>query len=269
MKFSVLISVYYKEKSDFLFSALTSIWEIQTLKPDEIVLVKDGSLNEDLDLVISKYLNIAPIKVISLPKNIGLGPALRVGLKNCSNELVIRMDSDDISIEDRFEKQIAFMRANPHISASSGVIQEFYNSPGDLARRRKLPSDYSQLYSFAKKRNPLNHPAVIFRKSHIEQVGSYEDVPFFEDYYLWIKLLNFGYKIANQNQVLLNFRIGKDQIGRRHGFSYIKKEINFFNKMLSLGFISKIEYFSISFKRLPVRFLPKSVLSLFYKLVLR
>lgn len=269
MSFSVLMSVYYKEKPDFLQQSLISIWENQTLKPNEIVLVKDGPLNEGLDKVISDYIKIAPIKVISLPENRGLGFALKEGLLNCSNELVIRMDSDDISVPERFEKQIAFMVNNPEISAASGIIQEFNFVPNDLVRKRKLPLTNKQLKSFAKIRSPLNHPAVIYRKSSIEDVDSYEDVPFLEDYYLWLKLLNSGYKIANQDEILLYFRVGKDLIGRRQGYSYLKKEKYFFRKILSLGYISRIEYYFITSIRLPIRLLPKSALAFFYRRILR
>jgi glycosyltransferase involved in cell wall biosynthesis len=269
MNFSVLISVYCKEKPDYLRQSLQSIWENQTLKPSEIVLVKDGPLNDGLENVISGYKIIAPIKIITLAKNRGLGLALREGLANCSYELIIRMDSDDISTPERFAEQINFMINNPSISATSGIIREFNTVPNDLSRQRQLPQTYKQLRSFAKRRNPLNHPAVIFRKTEVEYVGSYEDVPFFEDYYLWVKLLNSGFKIANQDILLLHFRVGHNQIGRRHGYSYIQKEKRFFKKIFDLGFISRLDYYKTITLRLPVRLFPKSVLIMVYKIFLR
>ena len=147
MNFSILISVYFREQSYFLKQCLKSIWEEQSLKPSEIVLVKDGPLNEELENVIKEYISCAPLKVISLPKNMGLGIALREGLKYCSHEFVIRMDSDDISTPDRFEKQLAFMESNPQISAASGTVQEFINQPNDINKMASVLKTHSFIYN--------------------------------------------------------------------------------------------------------------------------
>ena len=106
MQFSVLLSLYYKEKGEYLRQSLDSIFN-QTLKPDEVILVEDGPLTEALYEVLSEYSNIySNFKIVRLEKNGGLGNALNIGLAHCSFDLVARMDTDDIAKPDRFEKEI-------------------------------------------------------------------------------------------------------------------------------------------------------------------
>lgn len=267
--FSVLLSVYFKETSDHLKSSLHSVLN-QTLMPDEIVLVKDGPLTDDLDMTIQIFLQDFPelFKIVELKNNVGLGTALNEGLKVCKNDIIARMDTDDICFVDRFEKQFHYLKDNPDISVIGSNIEEFDDVPGDLNRYRKLPLHHNDLYKFAKYRNPLNHPTVFFRKEHILKVGSYLDMPLFEDYFLWIRLLKEGYQINNLPDPLLHFRVGNDMVGRRQGLGYAQKEFNFLKKAESIGFINKKELlFSLS--KLPVRMLPKKVLEVFYKKVLR
>lgn len=270
MKFSVLLSVYIKENPDNLDLALESIFN-QTLLPNELVLVKDGILTKDLDKVILNYKNQYSqiIKIISLEKNVGLGNALNEGLRHISNEIVTRMDTDDICYNDRFEKQIEFLKNYPEISIVGGVIQEFNKVPGDLNQFRKLPLSHKELYKFAKYRNPLSHPSVMFRKSHVLAAGSYMDMPFFEDYYLWIRMILSGFQIANINDPILHFRIGNDMIGRRSGLQYVRKELNFLKAIKIYGFINNREYLFSIVSKIPLRLIPKQILLFIYKKMLR
>ena len=109
MKFSVLISSYCKDDPAELSVALKSVWDDQSVKPSEIVIVKDGPLTAQLDAVIDGFAESAPVKIVPLPENRGLGRALAIGVEHCSCELIARMDGDDISMPDRFEKQLSFM----------------------------------------------------------------------------------------------------------------------------------------------------------------
>jgi len=270
MKFSVLASVYIKEIPANLALALESVFN-QTVLPNEVILVKDGLLTEDLENIIIKFKSQYPdlLKIISLEKNVGLGNALNTGLKQVSNEIVARMDTDDICYPDRFEKQINFLKENPEISIVGGVVQEFDETPGDLQQFRKLPLTHNELYSFSKYRNPLSHPSVMFRKAVVLKAGSYKDMPLFEDYYLWIRIIMNGFKIANISEPILHFRVGNDMIGRRSGMSYIKKEIHFLKTINNMGFISNIDFLKSVLMKLPLRVLPKRFLAFIYKRVLR
>ena len=188
MKFSVLISVYIKEKPEFLKKALDSIYN-QTLRPDEIVLVKDGILTRELENVISierkKFENQnIDFVCVQLQKNMGLGIALQKGLEKCKYEYIARMDSDDIALEDRFEKQADYMRQNSDLSVVGGYIDEF-DKEGKIIRTKTMPLKHTELYKYGKYRNPLNHMTVFFRKKDVLAVGGYQPLKGLEDYYLW------------------------------------------------------------------------------------
>lgn len=267
MPFSVLLSVYYKECPDFLSQSLNSIFN-QTLSPDEVVLVEDGDLTPELYAVILRYQNeYESLKTIKLSKNSGLGVALNEGLKYCSYDLVARMDSDDISCKDRFEKQIKYFNEHPEIALLSGYIEEFDNIPTEIVSVRQVPCEYLQIKSFLKKRNAFNHMAVMFRKSAVMDSGGYQHVPYLEDHDLWIRMIQRGYMAANLPDILVKARIGADMIGRRHGLGYAKHELYFLKRQLKTHFITKKEFCILVILRIPVRLLPKFLLSFIYKIL--
>lgn len=267
--YSVLISVYYKDEPSALSLALNSL-VTQTLEPNEIVLVKDGPLSNDLESVIFSYTNLySYIKVFELKENSGLGKALNLGLQKCQNELIARMDADDISYSRRMEIQWKFMENNPDVAVVGSALEEFDTAPGDLSRYRILPTKSDALKIFALSRSPLNHPTVMFRKSVVLDVGGYEDCLYFEDYYLWLKLISNNYKIANLKEPLLYFRSGNDMIGRRHGWRYLQFERNFYRRCRQARLLSPMRSHSMFFLRAVFRLLPKSVLSFIYRLFLR
>lgn len=269
MRFSVLMSVYNRELPSYLESALESIFA-QTLLPDEVLIVRDGPLNSSLNVVIARFEHSFPmISVISLPENVGLGAALNYGLLHVKHELVARMDSDDICYQTRFEQQIAFLKDHPSVSIVGAAIQEFNEVPGDLRRFRRLPSDPDQIVQFARFRNPLNHPTVMFRKTDVMAAGSYLDMPLFEDWHLWVRMIQKGYKLYNLDLPLLHFRVGNDMIGRRYGLSYLKKELNFLVDLKHKKFLSTSAFLVCAVAKLPLRLLPKPLLSFLYKSVLR
>lgn len=239
--------------------------------PTEVVLVKDGKLSNELNRTLETFIHTHPnlIKVLELPINQGLGKALNAGLELCSNEIIVRMDSDDICYPNRFEQLVRYIVENPQLSAVGTSIQEFNKMPGDLRRFRSLPLKYPQLLKFAKYRTPLNHPSVAFRKSHILEVGSYQDMPLFEDYYLWARIIMKGHLIENLEEPLLHFRIGNDMIGRRHGLSYFKKEYAFLKASKDIKFINNKEFFLSLIMKFPLRLLPKNQLEWVYRKILR
>ena len=270
MKFSVLLSVYSKESSDHLDNALESIIN-QTILPNEVVLVKDGILSAELEAVITRYetRNANLFNIVSISENVGLGDALNEGLKYCSYDAVARMDTDDICIPNRFEIQLNYLKHHHEVAVVGGYIEEFTSIPGDLKRIKRVPLEANQIKHYARKRNPLNHPSVMFRKKAIESVGGYERILFFEDYYLWLKLLGAGYKLANIDQVLLYFRVGNDMIGRRHGYAYAVHEFQFAKKARKANLFTSPDAFRFISTRLPLRLISKKLLSTFYKRIIR
>lgn len=268
-KISVLISVYYREKEKYLYEALQSIF-LQTVFPDEVIIVKDGPLTEELDNVIHEFvIKYSVIKVIELPKNVGLGKALNIGLEFCTNELVARMDSDDISKPIRFERQLNIFHQQPHLAVLSSWIDEFENTTSSIKSIRKLPEFHKDIFTYAKSRNPINHPVVMFRKSAILEVGGYEHFPFFEDYYLWVKLLKNGFEFYNIQESLLFFRSSSDMFKRRGGLKYILAEVSFQNTIYKMGFVSLLCYMKNIILRFLVRILPNSLRTILYIKILR
>ena len=241
--YSVLMSVYHKEKPEYLKQAIASI-QAQTLPTDDFVLVCDGPLNDALDAVIAKKQQEMgkTLNVVRLAKNGGLGNALNEGIKHCKNELVARMDSDDIAYQDRCEKQIAVFYKHPEVSICSGIVEEFTSTPDVVDAKRVPPEAHEEIVEFAKKRNPFNHPCVMYKKSAVEAVGSYQDFYLLEDYYLWLRMLMAGYQGYNIQESLLHMRAGSDMYLRRAGWKYAKTQARLFKFMKQQGFIGEGQY---------------------------
>lgn len=234
---SVLLSVYKKENPDFFYAALNSVYA-QTLKADQIVLVEDGELPLELEEVISQY---PDIHIVKLEKNLQLGRALEAGLKACQHELVARMDTDDIMMPDRLERQYRFMMDHPEVASCGSDIAEFMEED-TMLREKHMPTSPEELYRYGKKRNPLNHMTVMFRKSAIEAVGGYRHFPGLEDYDLWSRLLANGYQIANIPEVLVKARIGERFASRRGGWSYFKRYLQLRKEQHRIGYLDTKEY---------------------------
>lgn len=267
--FSVLMSVYTKENPKYLEKAIDSILH-QTIIPDEFVIVKDGALNKALDTLLKKYSENYPfIKLVQLNENVGLGRALNEGLKHCSYDYVARMDSDDISIQDRFEKQINFLKKNPKCDLIGGNIMEFDDETGKDISLRKVPNNSLDILKFLKKRNPVNHVTVMFKKKSVLEVGSYMDCPYFEDYYLWARMVKNKMNLININDVLVRVRAGVAMSNRRGHFKYIKSIFNFENKLLKLGLINIFMYIFNVLSRSIVALVPNKIRYYIYQEKLR
>lgn len=269
MNFSVLMSLYHRERPDCLRQSLDSVFD-QTLTPAEVILVEDGPLTSELYEILDEYESKYPqFKRVPLAENGGLGKALNEGLKHCSNVLVARMDTDDISKPERFEKQCAVFTKYPQAEVVSSWIDEFEDTPENIVSTRKLPELPYQIYSYARKRCPINHPAVMFNKNSVLFAGGYQHFPLFEDYYLWIRLLLNGAKFYNVQESLLLFRTTPEMFRRRGGLKHAVTEVKFQKFIWEIGFIS----FGRLCLNVPIRFItrivPNSVRTLIYKKLLR
>jgi glycosyltransferase involved in cell wall biosynthesis len=269
MNFSVLLSVYYKENPSFLKAALDSIWFEQTVRPNEIILVKDGPLSKSLNEIIDEFQNLAPLKVIPLEKNVGLGMALNIGIEKCSNELVARMDTDDIAFKIRFEKQIRFLIDNPEIDIVGSWLDEFESTPDNVTSQRQVPESDNEIKEFIKRRNPLNHPTVVFRKSSVQKVGGYKHFHLNEDYYLWARMVASGSKMYNIQESLLYFRAGCEVFKRRGGFNYAIQDYKLQKEFRRLGIVNRIEFLINCCTRCTSRLLPNFIRGALYKKLLR
>ncbi|TDE13134.1 glycosyltransferase [Dyadobacter psychrotolerans] len=270
IKFSVLLPLYFKEDTKVLTQCFESLLE-QTLPVPQVVLVIDGPVRDELLDVVARFKpKFLSFKILQLPENRGLANACNVGILECDHELIARMDTDDICYPQRFHEQIPIMHANPSLSALGSATQEFNHLPGDLGIYRQPPTSIDKIRKWAKFRNPINHPSVVFRKSDVLKVGGYRvDLVNFDDYFLWITLLQKGYQIENLKISLVHCRIGNDMIGRRQGWTYLKYELQFLAEARKLGFLNFSQQLISIFTRIPSRILPKSILQPVYLFFLR
>lgn len=269
-KYSVLMSVYYKEKPEYLKQSMESIYE-QTVPTDDFVLVCDGPLNLELDAVIDemqkKFGNV--LHVCRLEKNGGLGNALNIGIKHCKYELIARMDSDDIAYPDRCERQLKLFETYPHVSICSGIVEEFSTSPAIIDAKRVPPETNDEIMQFAKTRNPFNHPCVMYKKSAVESVGSYQDFYLLEDYYLWIRMLQKGYQGYNLQEPLLWMRAGSDMYKRRGGWKYVVSQYRLLRYMYQHAFITLKLYVAGMIIRFGVTIMPNDLRNFIFCNMLR
>lgn len=240
--FSVAMSVYKNDNANYLRCALDSITIKQTKKPNQIVLVEDGPITDDLESIIEQYVTVCSnlgieLKIVKLDKNQGLGIALREAVNNCDYSIIARMDSDDISVDNRFEQQIDFMRCNPTVDILSGDIQEFIDVESNVVGKRVVPTTNEEICEYIKYRCPINHVAAMFKKESVQNAGGYLDWHYNEDYYLWLRMYLNNVVFANTGTVLVNVRVGKEMYQRRGGIKYFISEIKLQNYMLKNGII--------------------------------
>lgn len=262
MNFSIITSVYKNDKPEYVRVALDSLLVKQSVKPSEIVLVQDGpvpvGLSELLSEYEAKYGEL--MHIIRLEKNGGLGNALRLGVENAKYDICARMDSDDIAVPDRFEKQLAYMEEHLECDIVGGQITEFIDTPDNIVGKREVPCDNDAIYQYMRSRCALNHPTVMFRKKAVLDAGNYQDWFWNEDYYMWIRMMERGCIFANLSDVLVNMRSGLDQYGRRGGKKYFDSEIGIKKLMLEKGMITRKEYVVNYIQRFIIQLiLPNSV----------
>lgn len=224
MDFSVSMSVYGKDNPQYFSLALESVFN-QTVKPTEVVLVVDGPIpNETSQIIKTMQQQYQCFKVIYLEKNMGHGISRRTGLDNCSCELVAIMDSDDISVGDRFEKEIRCFEEDKELSIVGGNVKEFENEVTNVIGIRKVPAEDREIKRYMKSRCPFSQMTVMFKKSHIINVGGFLDWYCNEDYYLWIRMALAGYKFKNLQENLVYVRMDRNSYLRRGGMKYFKSE---------------------------------------------
>lgn len=258
MDFSVLIPIYQKEAPKHLRACFDSLFR-QTLSATEIVLVEDGPLTPELYATISEYQQGHPeLKTVKLAENGGIGHALNEGLKQCSYDLVARMDADDICTPDRFETQVRFMESHPDYDIVGSWADEFNDSITSILSTRRLPETHEDIIKFGKKRNPMNHPTVMFRHKAVKAAGYYIHNPQVEDYDLWVRMMLQGSRFYNIQRSLLYFRMSDDFARRRGGWDYSRMEIPLQFSFYRIGYINLWRMIQNIAIRTTIRMLPSS-----------
>lgn len=237
--YSILMPVYHKDSPDELKQSIESMLT-QTVLCEQFVLVEDGPIRKELTDVIERYANTYNnlFTIVKLKENSGLGKALDAGLQECRNELVARMDADDISLPTRCEKLLKLYEENPKLALAGTNIDEFYDNPNNIVSSRIVPSDYDSICKFMKKRSPFNHPTVMFRKSEVIRCGGYGKMRRKQDLDLFARMINMDCYALNIDESLLLFRSNEGNYKRRKSWEYCKSYIDVERENYKRGYCS-------------------------------
>lgn len=258
LSYSVLMSVYEKDNPEYLRISIESMLN-QTVPPEQFVLVVDGPVPREISTVIDQYADRRDLfTIVKLIENSGLGIALDAGLKECRNDLVARMDADDISLPNRCEKELELFIEHNNLVMCGAYIDEFYNDPDAIHTIRKVPTKYEEIKKYIRRRQPFNHPTVMFKKSEVIRCGGYGNLKRKQDYDLFSRMINMGCYALNINESLLKFRADKDNYKRRKSWSYVKSSIkvgilNYRRKYCSLADLLYIACGQIGLFLMPFR----------------
>lgn len=264
------MSLYKKERPEYLRPAIDSMID-QTIMPDEIVIVEDGPLTDELYAVVKEYVDFYPglFNVVPSDTNLGLGLALNMGLQACRNELVARMDTDDISKPNRCEKQLTVFENNPELSIVGAWVDEFYTTPEQIVSTRVVPCKHEDIYQFAKKRSAFNHPAVMYRKSKVMENGGYSSLRRNQDVDLFGRMLFAGCRAENVGESLLWFRSNDDLAKRRKSWENTKSYIDTIKRFWKMGYASFSDYILIAAAQTGMFLMPVKLQHWVYKKFLR
>lgn len=264
------MSLYINEKPEHLRQSIESMIN-QTIKPDEIVIVKDGPITKELEDVLEEFsTNYSDLfKIVPSEKNIGLGLALNLGLENCRNELVARMDTDDISLPDRCEKQLEAFKKDEELVLLGTMINEFFDDPKNIISSRIVPTKHKEIYEFSKRRSAFNHPTVMFKKSKVLECGGYSNMRRNQDVDLFGRMLFSGFKAANLNEALLLYRVDNNLLKRRKSWENTKSYIATIRKFWKMGYSSLGDFILVCLGQIIMFLCPLSIQNWIYKNILR
>lgn len=264
-KYSVLMSLYKKENPEYLKSSIDSMLN-QSVKPDEIVMVEDGPLTPELYAVLDSYPILHRVRNKT---NLGLGLALNAGLKECRNELVARMDTDDCSKPERCEKQLARFLEKPYLSIVGSHIDEFVDDISNVISQRIVPTTSDDIYNFAKKRSAFNHPTVMYSKTAVLENNGYSDLKRNQDVDLFGRMQFEGYKAENIDEALLWFRSSDELAKRRKSWQNTWSYIATIRKFWKMGYSSFADYAMVGIAQTGMYLMPVKVQNFVYKKFLR
>lgn len=261
MNYSVLMAVYFKDEAKYLELAIDSMLN-QTVKPEQFVIVIDGSVSESLGKIIEKYENMNPalFTIVKLKTNEGLANALNIGLQVCRNELVARMDADDISLPERCEKELKRFGEKKDLVICGCNIGEFCDIPQNIKQFRLVPSQYKEIVKFMRWRQPFNHPTVIFKKSKIIEVGMYPKLKRKEDFDLFSRILTNGFYAENLDDVLYLYRANDANYERRKSWLNVKSALEVYTLHFQRGGCYLIDYIIICFAEIFFFIIPPRVM---------
>lgn len=263
--YSVLMTVFEKDSPDYFKQGVNSMLN-QTVKTNDFVLVCDGPITDELEKVIEEvfagYEDI--LNLVRLPQNVGLGQALNQGLLLCKNEWVARMDDDDISHPKRCEIELKYIEDNPFVSIVGSYVNEFDSNVEKPVRIKKVPTTQDEILKYSKRRNPFNHSSVMIKKSDIIAAGNYSLLRTNQDVETWIRVLNKGYKGANIDQALVDFRFNEDTYYRRKDWKNIKLLLDVWKGFRKQKYCSLVDYLFVVAVQTAMFLMPQKLLEWVY-----
>ena len=267
--FSVLMSLYINERPEYFKECMESILA-QTVLPSEILIVRDGPIQKEVEDLIDKYMDDNPglIRTVGYDVNRGLWYALALGVRECRNELIARMDTDDICRLDRFERQLSEFRKDPRLDLCGSCIDEFEGDASNIVARRTVPLTQEDIIRYQKRRDSFNHMTVMYKRSAVLAAGNYQECPLMEDSLLWVNMLMHGAKCNNIPESLVYARIGDGMYERRGGFDYFLKYRDGRRKVYETGFIGKSDYLYTLFVQFFVAMMPRHMRGVVFRKLL-
>ena len=263
--YSVLMTIYKKDNPAFAKVGIDSMLA-QTHLTDDFVLVCDGPLAPELDDLIDSYIAEHPhlFNVVRLPQNVGLGSALRHGVQVCKNELIARMDNDDISKPQRCAHEVAYMEAHPDCALVGSHMYEFDNDPATPIRTKTVPIGFENIKKYARRRNPFNHSSVMLRKSSVLAAGNYSEMRTNQDVEFWVRMLNNGYRCENLDEILVDFRFDNDTLARRKEWKNSKLMIDVWKQFRKKGYCTYGDYLVVKWVQIAMYIMPVKLLDWVY-----
>ena len=222
-KFSATIGCYKNDNPKDFETAFFSIYN-QTVRPNEIIITVDGPIPKELDTVVTRFEYEFQAVVLRSEQNNGLGMAHALAVSHAKYDWIAIMDADDISVPDRFEKQLAVIAEHPEISVLGGQIDEFIGTPDNVVGIRNVPLEDYMVKKYLRSRCPFNHMSILLNINMVKEAGNYQDWHFNEDYFLYCRMLERGAVFCNLPDILVHVRVGKEMYKRRGGWKYFKSE---------------------------------------------
>lgn len=240
--FSLLLPVYRNDDPEQFMSAFTSSVQAQSVRPDEVVIVQDGQVPEMLSAAIAEAISSSPVHTqhVRIPDNVGLAKALTIGLAACSHDLVARMDADDVSLPNRFERQIAAMESGLDLVGTA--MLEFAEDSEVVLGKRTPPVGANTIARYARFHDPFHHPTVMYRKTAVEAAGGYQDIGLMEDYWLFARMIHAGARVNNIPDALLMYRVGAGAYARRGGAAQFSAEVRLQCALRRIRFTSRLQF---------------------------
>src|SRR5215831_10310719 len=239
--FSLLIPVYDGDRPDHIRRAMRSAVGDQTVRPDQVIIVRDGPVRDELARCLDELQGASPVPVTFVPlrQRGGLGPALDRGLDASWFDVVARMDADDVAMPHRFEVELPLINDADIVGAG---LLEFVDDTDEIVGQRVPPTDPARIQRYARMHDPFNHPTVVYRRTAVLAAGGYGDLPLMEDYALFARMLQGGARAVNVAEPLVFYRVGVGAFKRRGGTGLLRSELRLQREFLRRGFTTPAEY---------------------------